>query len=47
MIRCLSASVSFVAFLLSTACEKPGASRASHDSTTPDTNAASAAEPLR
>ncbi len=50
MIRCFAASVSFIALLFSTACDKPGTSRASHDSTagatvnTPDTIPASAPE---
>ena len=47
MIRCFAPSVSFIALLLSTACDKPGTSRASRNSTssapvsTPDTSAAS------
>jgi mono/diheme cytochrome c family protein len=50
MLKCFGASVSFMALLFSTACDKPGTSRASHDSTagapvsTSDTNAASAPE---
>jgi len=50
MIRCSAASVSFMALLFFTACDKPGASRASRDSTTgapagsPDTSSASLPE---
>ena len=50
MLKCFGASVSFMALLFSTACDKPGTSRASHDSTagapvsTSDTSAASAPE---
>jgi mono/diheme cytochrome c family protein len=46
MIRFFAASVSFIAVVFSTGCDKPGTSRASHDSTpgapvnTPDSSAA-------
>ena len=50
MMRSFVPSVSFIALLFSTACDKPGTARVSHDSTagapvnTPDTSAASAPE---
>src|SRR4029450_5846887 len=46
MLRFFATSVSFIAVVFSTGCDKPGTSRASHDSTagtpvnTPDTSAA-------